>query len=194
MKWILKKGVRFPELKPAAFAIWALGWCSAGRTSYSLWVMLAPGGAGDVNPFQRGFLAAAQELYSCFIHLWTESSKYMEEQCLQGSNFCEMWGFLWAVASSWYLPSQSLKHRDRVTLQVLLAGTDVFLLKSCRWNCQTPQAAQKTAFFLMSSISQMIQASYWTTVLQQKLFWRFHILSCFEFFSYSFSFMCRTST
>lgn len=33
----------------------------------------------------------------------------MEEQCLQGSNFCEMWGFLWAVAPSCLPTFQNLK-------------------------------------------------------------------------------------
>lgn len=37
MKWILKKGVGFPELKTAVFVIPALSWCSAGRASCSSW-------------------------------------------------------------------------------------------------------------------------------------------------------------
>lgn len=50
---MLKKGVRLPELKTEAFAILALSWYSAGSASYSSWAhsQLAPGGAGDVNPF-----------------------------------------------------------------------------------------------------------------------------------------------
>lgn len=190
MKWILKKGVRFPELKPAAFAIWALSWCSAGRTSYSLWVM-----AGTRRSW---WCESLPERFPCCLRavLLLYSSVNWKQQ-RYGRTVPSRQQFLWDVGISVGSGLQVLTFLHKVWQSHSPGAVSRhwwFSAEELQLKLPDCLGSSENRFFLMSSISQMIQASYWTTVLQQKRFWHFHILSCFEFISYSFSFMCRTST
>lgn len=108
----------------------------------------------------------------------------MEEQCLQGSNFCEMWGFLWAVASN-CLPSFT---KSEVPWQGQYPGAVMgFCWRTAAEITTDSLGSPESSFFL-----NVIDLTNDTTFLlkysaaSETVFWHFHILSYFEFFLLSF--------
>lgn len=135
MKWILKKGVRVPELKTAAFAIPALSWCSAGRTSYFsqadsrhqeelvMWILSREASLLLLK-------SCSPALFDCQL----KAAKIWKSNAFEAviSVRCGDFSGQWPPAAC--LPSQNLKCHDRVNIQVLLPGSDGFLLKNCSRN------------------------------------------------------------
>lgn len=188
MTWILKKGVRFPELKTAAFAIPALSWCSAGRTSYSSradsWhqeelVMGIPSGEASLLLVK----SCSPALFVCELKaakIW-KNSAFKAVVSVRCGDFCGQW------PPAAYLPSQGLKRRGRVNIQVLLPGSDGFLLKNCSWNCHgLARQLWKQLFFNAIDITNDTSFLLSYSTAAETVFRHFHILRCFEFFLLSF--------